>query len=279
MDKTMHYEKIIPTENYDFKIFTFQTESPDRLIPPHWHESGELLFCTAGELEVFFSNATYLLQKNDFLFINSNQVHSSRTPQPAEVLAIQFPLEYLQQLTEGAYLHRFIFNVTPVVKSQLLVALLTAIKGMFSSNEISDRLLVKSRLLEIFSVFCRDHVQDIANVHSIKSDRYLEKMRSINEYILENYRQELGIEVVAAAFNYNPSYFSRFYKQFMGVPFSEYLNSIRLEAAFKDLRDTDLNILDISERNGFATVKTFYNVFKKNFGMSPKQYRSQYFKK
>lgn len=277
MDKKMHYEKIIPTENYDFKIFEFHTKSPDRLIPPHWHESGELLFCTAGELEVIFANVTYRLKKNDFLFINSNQVHSSRTPLPAEVLAIQFPLDYLQQLTEGLYLQRFIFNVTPGIDNPLLVDLLTAIKKNFSSEELSERLLVKSQILELFSIFCGDYLQDTANVQSIKSDRYLEKMRQVNEYILANFRQELSIEEVAAAFNYNPSYFSRFYKQFMGVTFSDYLNSLRLEAAFKDLRDTDLNILDISERNGFATVKTFYNVFRKNFGMSPKQYRSQYF--
>ncbi|MDN6543652.1 MAG: helix-turn-helix transcriptional regulator, partial [Lentilactobacillus parabuchneri] len=87
------------------------------------------------------------------------------------------------------------------------------------------------------------------------------------------------IEEVAAIFNYNPSYFSRFYKKFMGITFTEYLNSIRLDAAYKEMRDTDKTILEIGLNNGFATNKTFYNVFRNKFGMSPQKFRKQFLKK
>ena len=61
----MKYEKIIPTSNYYYKIFTFETKSPDRLIPPHWHESGELLFCLSGSLEIIFANEICFLEKKE----------------------------------------------------------------------------------------------------------------------------------------------------------------------------------------------------------------------
>lgn len=275
----MKYEKIVPTGNYPCKIFTFFTKSPDRLIPSHWHGSGELLFCISGELEVTFRNTCYSLKENDLLFINSNIVHSSRSPIPGECLAIQFPLEYLAEATEGQYGKDFIFELTPKQQSNALKELLLSIRNNFSKTSLADHLLVKSNVYRLLSELCKEHLMSVANIKEIQSVKYLEKMREVNDYILQNYHRDLGIEEVAQVFSYNTSYFSRFYKKFMGITFTEYLHSIRLEAAYKELRDTDATILDIAYNSGFSTVKSFYNVFKKNYELSPQQYRQKYFKK
>lgn len=275
----MKYEKIIPTSNYYYKIFTFQTKSPDRLIPPHWHESGELLFCLSGSLEIIFANETCYLEKDDVIFINSNYVHSSRSPIPGEFLAIQFPLEYLNEITEKQYFNEFLYSIKPIIKDEKLTKILSFIYNHFSKNHLVDRLLVKAKIFEIFSVLTEFYKLPIANVKEIRSVKHLDKMKEINEYIAIHAKHELLIEEVASYFNYNPSYFSRFYKKFMGITFTDYLNSIRLEFAYKELRDTDLTILEISLNSGFSNVRTFYNVFHKNYGISPQKYRQLYFSK
>lgn len=279
MTPTMRYEKIVPTEKYPYKIFSFKMKSPDRLVPPHWHESAELLFCLAGELEVQFSNQKYQLKPLDMLFINSNEVHSSRSPVPGRCLAIQFPLEYLEQLTEGNYFSNYLFALTPAGQSENLVQTLLTINDHFDQESVSDRLQVNAKIYLLFAILCGQYSYPVAKTKQIKSAKYLEKMQQINRYILANHKQSLKIEQVAEKFNYNPSYFSRFYKKFMGVTFTEYLHSVRLESAYKQLRDSDQTILEISLNNGFANVRSFYNVFQENFGMSPQKYRQQYLKK
>lgn len=275
----MRYEKIVPTENYPFKIFVFQMKSPDRLVPSHWHESGELLYCLSGELEVTFPNQTFKLTAGDLLFINSNMVHSSRSPVPGHCLAIQFPLEYLQTETEGEYGQRFLFDVTPDVQNQGIADLLEEIITQFKAGSLSQHLFVKSKILALLAELCESYTIPAAQIQDVKSLKHLERLKIVNEYIQEHFQEELSIQEVAAAFNYNASYFSRFYKKYMGITYSDYLTSLRLEAAYRSLRDTDATILEIAYLSGFATVKAFYNSFKKNYGLSPQQYRVKYFKK
>ena len=275
----MKYEKIIPTSNYYYKIFTFETKSPDRLIPPHWHESGELLFCLSGSLEIIFANEICFLEKNDIIFINSNYIHSSRSPIPGKFLAIQFPLKYLDEITEEKYFNEFLYSVKPIIKDERLVGILSFIYNHFDQDDLVYHLLVKAKIFEFFSVLTESYKLPITNVKEIKSVKYFDKMKEINAYIATHAKQELLIEEVANHFNYNLSYFSRFYKKFMGITFTDYLNSIRLELAYKELRDTDLTILEISLSSGFSNVRTFYNVFHKNYGISPQKYRQLYFTK
>lgn len=275
----MKYEKISPTDNYSYKIFSFQSKSSDRLIPPHWHESLELLFCLSGEVEVIFTGQTYRLQAKEFIVINSNHVHSTRSPVLSECLLIQFPLAYLQRVTEDHYLKQFLFKTTPDQQTKELLACLMYIYQNFSANELVNHLEVKAKIYELLALLCKSNTFSSTNIYEIKSFKHLEKMEKVNQYIQEHYTEHLMIEEVAKMFNYNPSYFSRFYKKFMGITFTEYLNSVRLDAAYKEMRDTDKTILEIGLDNGFATNKTFYNVFRNKFGLSPQKFRKQFLKK
>lgn len=275
----MRYEKIVPTENYPYKIFVFSTKNPDRLIPSHWHESGELLYCLSGELEVNFPNQQFLLRKGECLFINSNMVHSSRSPVPGTCLAIQLPFYYLQEVTEGLYGKEYLFNLVPSNTDANLVKILQLIIDNLYYNDIEKHLFIKSKIFEILSVLWELYIIPTAKIQDVKSFKYLDRLKIINEYIQQHVQQDLSINEVAATFNYHPAYFSRFYKKYMGITFSSYVTSLRLEAAYKLLRDTDLTILEIGLASGFSTIKSFYNSFKKNYGVSPQYYRKQYFKK
>lgn len=275
----MKYEKISPTDNYPYKIFSFQSKSSDRLITPHWHESLELLFCLSGEVEVIFTGQTHRVKAKEFIVINSNHVHSTRSPVLSECLVIQFPLAYLQRVTEDHYLKQFLFKTTPDQQTKELLACLMYIYQNFSTKDLVNHLEVKAKIYELLALLCKSNTFSSTNIYEIKSIKYLEKMEKVNQYIQEQYTQHLLIEDVAEKFNYNPSYFSRFYKKFMGITFTEYLNSVRLDAAYKEMRDTDKTILEIALDNGFATNKTFYNVFRNKFGLSPQKFRKQFLKK
>lgn len=275
----MKYEKIVPTNNYPYKIFSFNTKSPDRLVLPHWHESGELLFCLKGSLEINFKNYKCMLLPDDMLFINSNQVHSSRSPIIGQFLAIQFPLKFLDMITEGKYLNEFIFSPHEISNTKEISSRLKYISINFNKTNLSTHISVKAKIYELFALLCDHYIVPVANIREIESNKHLKKMEVINHYISNNFHRELSIEEVSRLFNYNASYFSRMYKKFMGVTYTEYLNSLRLDNAFQMLRDSDQTVLEISLQSGFANVKTFYNVFKKKFHLSPQQYRNKYFRK
>ena len=58
-----------------------------------------------------------------------------------------------------------------------------------------------------------------------------------------------------------------------GMPFPDYINSLRLKDAIILLQQSDLSIDAISEKTGFGTVRTFQRRFQAKYNLSPKDYR------
>ncbi|MGN0173818.1 MAG: helix-turn-helix domain-containing protein [Acutalibacteraceae bacterium] len=69
---------------------------------------------------------------------------------------------------------------------------------------------------------------------------------------------------------------SRLFKEATGQTIGAYLNDLRIEHAAAMLTTTYLDIIDIALESGFENLSTFYHLFKKKKGISPKQYRTRY---
>jgi xylan 1,4-beta-xylosidase len=83
------------------------------------------------------------------------------------------------------------------------------------------------------------------------------------------------LDDVAKSQNLSPNYLASFFKNHIGMTYLNYLNSIRLESARKDLISTELFITDIALNNGFPNVKAFNKVFKETYNATPNLYRSE----
>jgi len=83
------------------------------------------------------------------------------------------------------------------------------------------------------------------------------------------------ISLVAAIANYNKYYLGRLFKKIYGVNFNQFLMQYRIKKAQRLLKETFLNIDEISECVGFYHTSYFCTVFKKLVRKSPKQYRDE----
>lgn len=92
-------------------------------------------------------------------------------------------------------------------------------------------------------------------------------------YIRSNYAQQLSLEQVAAEVYLTPEYFSRIFKEEMGVTFVNYLTDVRLRHSVQMLETTALRVQDVAQAVGYPNVSYFSTIFKKKYGMSPYEYR------
>jgi YesN/AraC family two-component response regulator len=83
------------------------------------------------------------------------------------------------------------------------------------------------------------------------------------------------MESTAEAFGLSAGYLGKLYKSVTGASFNESLTELRMEKAASLLRETALPANKVSERVGIANVTYFSTLFKKNFGVSPSQYREK----
>ena len=123
---------------------------------------------------------------------------------------------------------------------------------------------------------CIKLMKHISSKRQNATEMLLERAR---DYILSNYGDdELSIQKVAKYLHISPSYLSLIFKRDDDVTFLKYLVSIRLEAAKDLLCNSDLKTSEIAERIGYPDINYFSYFFKKNFGMSPREYKNKLIK-
>lgn len=73
---------------------------------------------------------------------------------------------------------------------------------------------------------------------------------------------------------FNTSYLSRLFKQIMGRNLSDYIVEVKMQQAEQLLKDSQNKIQDVAERLGYSNATNFTRVFKKQFGMTPQEFRT-----
>jgi two-component system response regulator YesN len=94
------------------------------------------------------------------------------------------------------------------------------------------------------------------------------------EYIMNHYTEELTLAGVAGAVFVSEYYLSHLFRKEMNTTFSDYVSRVRIEKAKDLLRDTNVQIWEVAEQAGFNDPNYFAKIFKKNSGVSPKEYQS-----
>lgn len=100
-------------------------------------------------------------------------------------------------------------------------------------------------------------------------------IRQAAAYIDENYFEDLNLSTMAEKFNVESSYFSRMFRQEMGENLILYITRKRIEKAKTYIANADINLTEIAFMVGYNDYSYFNRVFKKNTGMSPREYRNQ----
>ena len=103
--------------------------------------------------------------------------------------------------------------------------------------------------------------------------QYSAGVRAAVHYIEEMYRENFTMEALAEACFVSASTLYHQFKKELRITPVQFRNEIRIEKAASELRNTDLPISEIAQRNGFNSSTYFFEVFKKHSGLTPAEYR------
>jgi AraC-like DNA-binding protein len=96
----------------------------------------------------------------------------------------------------------------------------------------------------------------------------------IRDDIQENYAENFSLQEMARRCGLNSSYFSRAFREAVGVPPFEFINRIRVQKACLLLKRTEMTILEIALSVGYNNISFFNRYFRKIMKMSPREYRN-----
>ena len=112
---------------------------------------------------------------------------------------------------------------------------------------------------------CRPDISDYAPVLEIAK----KTKAAIDDYYIQRQRLSEKMKQIGAA----PNHLAMIFKKHYGMTPLQYINRLKIEKAQKLLEKTDMPIIDIALEIEFNSISAFYHFFKKNTGLTPKEYR------
>jgi AraC-like DNA-binding protein len=102
-------------------------------------------------------------------------------------------------------------------------------------------------------------------------------MTEVVQYIHDHYQKDIRVETLAHMVHLSISQFERKFKRLVHLSPIKYIAQIRLNAACKLLSHTNRPITQVAIQTGFYDHSHFATKFKQQLGISPTEYRKQYF--
>lgn len=267
----LFHEHVAVNQETMARIFSFQNDHLKKIIPIHFHQSVELIYCVNGSLTVEVDQKSYLLQAGDLLAINPNTPHETKSTIRNEVFVLQ--------IKSGFYdVGREYLDLNTVAKSnnqEFVKKIQTEIISIYFINKNQNphyHFLIQSKLALIKYYLSVYFLKPLTRTASWHQPELVQKYAQIIDYIKIHLADELNLTQIAEEVGYSVPYLSKLFKNFTGITIMTYINQLRLEQALHLMQTTNKNLLDISFEVGFPNVKSFRKSFKNELEMTPKEY-------
>ena len=98
-------------------------------------------------------------------------------------------------------------------------------------------------------------------------------LRSIQEYVSANLHKNITLDDIAEVVCMSPSSLYKKMKEYADISPMEYVMKMRLHKAVELLKDDSVSVQEVAQSVGFNTHSFFSECFKREFGMTPRQWR------
>ncbi len=225
-------------------------------LPEETIDYYDLTFVISGELTYKINGETYVLKKNDLLFLSPGTVRS-REASASHVQYVSFNFTLLPNVSLN--LPMLIRNyASPDIKKLF---------ALFPTYKVSSYHYTKSKIIHLLNYICCDLLDFVA----LKSDNA--HILKIIWYIDENITRKISSQTIANEIGLSLVYTCTIFKNEMGCTLSHYINLKKLSIAKELLANSELSLLEISNHLAYDNYHYFSRIFKKFFNISPQQYR------
>lgn len=143
-----------------------------------------------------------------------------------------------------------------------------------SIGNIPEIVLEQYHTIQELTEYFSCHIERIY-IEMLSENPALNIVEQLLEYVKENYFLNISLAEIAKNVLYlNQSYISRLFKAQMGVSFSKYLLTYRLEKAMECIsNNNEISIQEAAALTGFYDCSYFVKQFKKQYGETPGYYQ------
>ena len=102
-----------------------------------------------------------------------------------------------------------------------------------------------------------------------------QQMRRVMDFVQAHLEQDLSLESLAHQTGFSPYHFTRLFRHATGESPHQFVLRQRIERARHLLKERDVPLAHVARESGFADQSHFTQVFKRQFGLTPRAYRQE----
>ena len=252
----------------DFEIYYYNEPASEK-VSIHSHDYYEFYFFLEGDVSIWIEGEQYPLKYGDMVLIppgikHMAMVHGNEIPYRRFVFWIS--VEYCNQLMEVSSSYGYLMQNVLVKKTYIFH------NDLITFNTIQYRIfqLIEEIKSERFGLQLNRIVYEQQNPKSEKEEQNL--YQNIIYYIDDHLDEELSLEQLAGQFFVSKYHIAHIFKEQMGLSVHQYILKKRMQASKAAILG-ETSITDVYTMFGFKDYSSFYRAFKKEFGVSPKEYK------
>lgn len=272
------------------------TESDLRNVDCYVYDKFSLFIQSAGfcdfAVKPKHSHPSYMIiiefGKDDFLYPPKIEIkknyYLSTILSPGilhEDKGVDFPNYYTIMIDKEYFESQFILyqKEIPVYKGHqfLLCHDILKILHLFafesSKNMINSEITLECQTKLLTHWIIRSLLGENYDMRSVSTN---ERIGRIQTYIELHCSENLSVSDLAKNANMSVSNFNRLFTKEAGLSPKNYLTNVRLNKSIKMLRRNDFSVSEIAQLCGFSSLSHFSAAFKKNYNVSPSEYREKY---
>jgi AraC family transcriptional regulator len=243
-----------------------------------WSVSGEAEF---QEREGKQPWITHRIKKGSFFLTSGGAPYDCRwkvlTPEPFESMAVFIALPLLQRAMEEVFgddaAHARLRNISAFTDA-VLNSLMERVREELMRRHASP-LFLQGIAQAIAIHLARNYAERAKESRSGSPSLPGYKLRQITDWMAENVAEEFNLDRLAAQAGLSKFYFNRLFKSAMGMSPSRYHITLRLDEARRLLRETKKSVVAVALDVGYANPSHFAQLFRRETGLSPSDYRRQ----
>ena len=267
----------------DGKLITFRPHTRFIRFPEHCHDYVEVVYMCSGTTTHIVNGRTIRLQQGELLFLSQSARQEILRAEENDI-AVNFVVlpEFFQEALsiigeEATPLRRFLldclfeqnsgpgyllFQVSDDVPIQNLVENL-----IFSLlYDTPNRRKVSQMTMTLLFLQLLGHTDKLA--WDSQEETILQVLRYVDEHYVDG-----SLHEAAALLHSDVSSLSREIRRKSGKTYTELVQEKRLNQAAFLLRTTDRKVEDIALAVGYENISYFHRIFRKEYGVSPRQFR------
>ena len=256
----------------------------------HKHDYIELIYVYSGEIRQKINGNQVNISAGEICILDLNAMHSIE-PASENDIAINilmtesfFNSMFMSSLSENDMMSKFIikaiyhkkknseFLLFPSTNNEFVQIIMKRLLCECFDKKMAFDTAVNAYIILLFTEFLRDYKNNMGD--SKVKDLNIAIITEIKNYLYVNY-SVADLKTTSEHFHFNADYLSKLIKNLTGSSFTGLLQDIKLKEACTLLKNSDFTIEEIMNRVGYNNMSYFYKLFKRNFNLTPVEYRNK----